>query len=263
LSKNRRILTKTKALGRSHGPAAAQSISASHGIDALSRVRSLQVMGISGDSDRGQSRADFVYEAVRSAIQTGQLGRGKRVREEEVADILGVSRTPVREALRRLQASGLLEISHRRGLSVSIIGRRQVLELFDMREVLEGAAARFAAQHASESEILLLRRLLSESLTVEDDPLKTTHLNRVFHHAIYDAAHNMYLLGSLGEVYDSMALLGKTTYAIKGRARNAHEEHVVIVEAIAARDPEKADQAARAHVAMAKQARLEIIDSEE
>jgi DNA-binding GntR family transcriptional regulator len=256
-------MTKTKAHARGSASVAGTPVSAPDGIDALSWIRSLQVMGISQEGDRDQSRADFVYEAIRSAIQTGQLGRGKRVREEEVAEILGVSRTPVREALRRLQTSGLLEISHRRGLSVSIIGRRQVLELFDMREVLEGAAARFAAQHASDSEILLLRRLLSESLAVEDDPLKTTHLNRVFHHAIYDAAHNIYLIGSLGEVYDSMALLGKTTYAIKGRSRSAHEEHVVIVEAIAARDPEKADQSARAHVAMAKQARLEIIDSEE
>jgi DNA-binding GntR family transcriptional regulator len=239
------------------------SVAALDSVNSLSWVRSLQAIGAPKEGARDQSRSDFVYEAIRSAIQTGQLGRGERVREEEVAEVLGVSRTPVREALRRLQASGLLEISHRRGLSVSVISRRKVLELFDMLEVLEGAAARFAAQHASESELLLLRRLLSESLAVEDDPLKTTHLNRVFHHAIYDAAHNRYLLGSLGEVYDSMALLGKTTYVIKGRARSAHEEHVAIVEAIAARDPEKADQAARAHVIKAKQARLEIIDSEE
>jgi DNA-binding GntR family transcriptional regulator len=263
LGKNKRLLTKTKSHLKGHAVGSGTSVSALDGLDALSWIRNLQVIGVPREGTRDQSRANFVYEAIRSAIQTGELGRGERVREEEVAEVLGVSRTPVREALRRLQASGLLEISHRRGLSVSIVGRRQVLELFDIREVLEGAAARFAAQHASESEILLLRRLLSESLAVEEDPLKTTHLNRVFHHAIYDAAHNRYLLGSLGEVYDSMALLGKTTYVIKGRARSAHEEHVVIVEAIAARDPEKADQAARMHVAMAKQARLEIIDSEE
>jgi DNA-binding GntR family transcriptional regulator len=228
--------------------------------DELSWARVLELANLSRDGSR--SRADFVYEAIRSAIQVGFLVRGKRVREEDVAEGLGVSRTPVREALWRLQSSGLLELAYGKGLSVSVISRRQVLELFDMREVLEGAAARFAAQHASESEVLRLRNLVAESLTLENDPLKTTALNRVFHHAIYDAAHNSYLLGSLENVYDSMALLGKTTYSMKGRARSAYEEHLLIVEAIMRRDPDGADRAARAHIAMARQARLEIIDAQ-
>lgn len=261
MAKGKVLTVKAATRAASRSDSERNVASGPDGTEELSWEHVLQAAGLSRDGARDQSRADFVYDAIRSAIRVGLLGGGKRVREEEVAEGLGVSRTPVREALWRLQSSGLLELAHGKGLSVSVISRRQFLELFDMREVLEGAAARFAAQHASESEVSRLQKLLADSLLYESDPLKMAALNRVFHHAIYDAAHNRYLLGSLREVYDSMALLGKTTYSIPGRARGAYEEHLLIVEAILARDPAKADHAARAHVAMARQARLEIIDA--
>ena len=98
---------------------------------------------------RTRSRADFVYENLRDAISDGRIAGGERVREEEVARNLGVSRTPVREALQRLQQRGLLSFGPTRGLVVAQLSHQQVVELYAMREILEGSAARFAAYSRS------------------------------------------------------------------------------------------------------------------
>src|SRR6266446_8979222 len=111
---------------------------------------------------RTGSRADFVFESLRDAIWDGRIGRGVRVREEEIARNLGVSRTPVREALQRLQQRGLLVFGAGRGLTVASLNQHQVLQLYAMREILEGSAARFAAEQATAPEIAVLWRLQKE-----------------------------------------------------------------------------------------------------
>src|ERR1700741_959347 len=111
---------------------------------------------------RTGSRADFVFESLRDAIWDGRIARGVRIREEEIARNLGVSRTPVREALQRLQQRGLLVVGAGRGLVVAELTHLQVVELYGMREILEGSAARFAARHASDTEIEMLHRLQRE-----------------------------------------------------------------------------------------------------
>ena len=96
---------------------------------------------INPDDLRTRSRADLVYDALRDAIWEGRFARSARVREEEVARSLGVSRTPVREALQRLQQRGLLVNRLGRGLVVAELGKREVIELYAMREILEGSAS--------------------------------------------------------------------------------------------------------------------------
>src|SRR5262249_60410688 len=109
---------------------------------------------INPDDLRTRSRADLVYAALRDAIWEGRMARGERVREEEVARSLGVSRTPVREALQRLQQRGLLAVGPGgRGLVVAQLGHDEVVELYAMREILEGSAARFAAERATSEEV--------------------------------------------------------------------------------------------------------------
>jgi DNA-binding GntR family transcriptional regulator len=212
-----------------------------------------------GSNDRDRSRAEFVHTILGGAILAGKFGGGERVREEEVAQLLGVSRTPVREALRRLQSQGLLEPRTGRGLCVVALGRQQILELYEMREVLEGAAARLAARHASDSEIGLLEELLDACSVAEDDPDRLASVNRLLHHAIYDASHNRYLLSALQSIYDSMALLGATTFTVPGRSKTANQEHRAIVQAIATRAPEAAETVARSHIERAKETRLKML----
>jgi len=208
---------------------------------------------------RSSSRGEYVYRALCDAIKDGQLKQGMRVREEDIANLLGVSRTPVREALFRLQTRGLLEVAPGRGLIVVEITRQKLVALYSMRELLEGGAARMAAQHASPSEIETLRYLLNEFQKAGDDPPRLADLNRQFHSAIYEAAHNRHLLTALGDLTDALALLQNTTFSVPSRPRLAIKEHRAILKAITEKQPDMAEQAAREHIRAAHQARASMM----
>lgn len=205
-------------------------------------------------AEASASRADLAHHALREALRAGLLAPGERVREDEIAAALGISRTPVREALHRMQARGLLDAAGR-GLAVARLDRRQVLELYEMREILEGTAARLAARHAAEAELTLLDRLAAASAAAGAGP-EAAAANRRFHRAMQEAAHNRYLLQTLDELDDAIALLGPTTLAEPGRAAAAAGEHAAILAAIVARDADRAEALARAHIRGARDARL-------
>jgi DNA-binding GntR family transcriptional regulator len=205
---------------------------------------------------RTRSRADFVYENLRDAISDGRIAGGERVREEEVARNLGVSRTPVREALQRLQQRGILILGPGRGLVVAQLGHEQIVELYAMREILEGSAARFAAMNATTAEIATLYQLQEDLRTADDDMLHIT-LNRRFHQAIYEAAHNRYLMQTLESLHDSFALLRSSTFRLPHRQRNSDEERHRIIAAIEKRDPDLAEKEAREHILQSQRTRFD------
>jgi DNA-binding GntR family transcriptional regulator len=204
-------------------------------------------------------RADLVQEKIREAIHSGKFQPGERIRETEVAQWLNVSRTPVREALRRLESEGIVTFASWRGVVVAELDRQQIAELYAMRQILEGAAARLAAQHISATELDLLKRLQSQatnkSLTLE----ALAKLNRKFHEVIYVSTHNRYLLQMLNSLRSALALLQGTTYSLKGRTETAASEHRAIVEAIEARNPDAAEAAARTHIEYAERARFQML----
>jgi DNA-binding GntR family transcriptional regulator len=206
---------------------------------------------------RTRSRAEFVYESLRDAISDGRIAGGERVREEEVAHNLGVSRTPVREALQRLQQRGLLVLGAGRGLVVAHLSQQQVVELYAMREILEGSAARFAAKHATAAEIAILYQLQEQLRVAEGDAMLHVSLNRRFHQAIYEAAHNRYLMQTLDSLHDSFALLRSTTLRLPHRQRNSDEERRRIIAAIEKHDPDLAEREAREHILQAQRTRFE------
>jgi len=212
---------------------------------------------IDAEALRTRSRADFVFESLRDAISDGRLAVGERVREEEIARELGVSRTPVREALQRLHQRGLLVFGNGRGLVVAELSQHQVLQLYAMREILEGSAARFAAQHATAADIAILYRLQKELADAKPDALLLVTLNRRFHQAIYEAAHNQYLLQTLNMLHDSLALLHNATFRVPSRRADSDEEHRRIVAAIEKHDPGAAEEAAREHIRQAQRTRFE------
>ncbi|MCS0496532.1 GntR family transcriptional regulator [Ancylobacter sp. MQZ15Z-1] len=202
----------------------------------------------------------FVYRFVLDALRNGELKPGERVREQDIAERLGVSRTPVREALGRLVEKRLLEPVGGRGLVVRSLSATEIVDLYVMREIIEGAAARLAAQHASAPELAAMEDLLARfAAHPQDDERELARLNRLFHDAIHRAARNPYLDSASSELHDAIALLGSTTFAVPGRAREATGEHAAILQAIAARDADRAEQAARAHIRDAFRARLGLI----
>ncbi|WP_274425351.1 GntR family transcriptional regulator [Chelativorans sp. YIM 93263] len=212
----------------------------------------------SASSTRGQN----AYRAILAAIRDGVYKPGDRLREEEVAQRIGVSRTPVREALGRLQEKGLLETASGRGLAVPVLSMSQIFELYAMRQEMEALVARFAAQHATEAEIANLERINGE-LGAADDPHKAAARNRDFHARLYDAARNRYLQAAVEELQETIALLPRTTFVQPGRTSTAEKEHREIIDAIKARDTEAAARAGKAHIQAALQTRLAISETEE
>ncbi|PZX34496.1 putative transcriptional regulator, HTH GntR [Cupriavidus phytorum] len=215
-----------------------------------------------GAAESGQAaslpRSERAYQQLRAAIQAGQLSPGTRLREVELAESLGLSRTPVREALSRLESEGLVVNEPNRGMMVTQLDASMVSELYVMREVLEGTAAALAARHATDVEISLLRDIVERDLAIANDPDRLALNNRLFHETLHRCAHNRYLLKTLRSLHESMALLGRTTLAVPGRARSSYEEHISLVEALEQRDPTLAEQIARRHIQQAYKVRLSL-----
>lgn len=209
--------------------------------------------------DRALPLGEAVFRMLCGALRDGVYRPGDRLVEDEVAQKLEVSRTPVREALGRLLAKGLVEHAGGRGLVVRRPDAAEVLELYAMREILEGAAARLAASHATAPELDTLRDLAEGFSMQAGTPREMARLNRLFHEAIVRAARNRFLDGALREMQDAIGLLGPTTFLVGGRPPTATTEHAAILAAIVARDPDAAEQAARAHIREALRARLRLM----
>jgi len=222
-------------------------------------LKARKLTAATADALRNTSRSEFVFATLRDAIWEGRFTRGERIPEEEIARSLGVSRTPVREALRRLQERGMLVVGAGRSLVVAELTKQHVLELYAMREILEGSAARFAAQHANEAEIDMLHRVLDEFDKHRSNPRLLVSLNRRFHRAICEAAHNRYLIATLDGMHDALALLHSNTFRLPNRRTESDAEHRRIVLAIARRDPDAAENAARHHVRQAQRTRFAML----
>jgi DNA-binding GntR family transcriptional regulator len=214
------------------------------------------------DRTKFASATDYAYASLRREIIEGRFAPGRRMREIELSEHLGISRTPTRQALTRLELEGLLNLRPRTGLVVSTLDLDAVEELYEMRAALEGTAAAMAAKHASPKDLAALARLIAEGERIDPEPFKLYRHNRDLHDAIQVAAHNRYLEKSLSALQDAIALLGPTTLAEKGRLAIAQAEHAAIVEAISQRDGEKADSLARAHVLGALEIRRAILANE-
>jgi DNA-binding GntR family transcriptional regulator len=205
----------------------------------------------------GSSRSEYVHDRVRDGILQGRYQPGERLRESDLAEWLDVSRTPVREAFHRLEMEGFLTFVPRKGVMVAEIGRQELIELYAIRQALEGSAARLAAQHAADVEIAAFDGLLAQEKAAQGSETRLAEINQVFHESIYSAAHNRYLVQTLNFLKNALLQCG-TTISVPGRREKSYEEHVAIIEAIRARDPDSAEAAARAHIVAAESERLNL-----
>lgn len=207
---------------------------------------------MTSDSRSGQTDA---YQLILNAIDIGTYRPGDRLVESELAERFGVSRTPIREALQRLETQSLLSRDGR-SLVVATLDHNQLAELYVVRSELEALAARLAAQHATEEEIRLLEEMVEEDRARVDDPAALARTNRRFHRQVHLASHNRFLVQQLDLVYRSMALMATTSLAAKGRSEVAVEEHAAIVSAIADHDGARAFAELKGHISRAFEARL-------
>ncbi|HBT01900.1 GntR family transcriptional regulator [Salipiger marinus] len=201
--------------------------------------------------------AKDAYTLILEAIDQGVYRPGDRLVESELADRFGVSRTPIREALQRLETQSLLARDGR-SLIVASLDHNQMAELYVVRTELEGLAARLAARHATDEEVQVLRDMVTEDRALLGDPGALARANRRFHRMIHLASHNRYLVQQLDLVHRSMALMATTSLAAEGRGEVALAEHQAIVDAVGRRDGAAADKALREHISMAFVTRLKL-----
>ena len=197
------------------------------------------------------------YSLLLEAIDLGEFRPGDRLVESDLADRFGVSRTPIREALQRLETQQLLTRDGR-SLIVASLDHNQLAELYVVRAELEGLAARLAAKHATREEVRVLRDMIEEDKALVGNPSALARANRRFHRQLHLASHNRFLVQQLNLVHQSMALMETTSLAVEGRSAAALDEHAAIVGAIEARDEEGAQSALKDHISKAFVTRLKL-----
>ena len=203
------------------------------------------------------SHSKDAYSLVLAAIDDGTYLPGDRLVESELAERFGVSRTPVREALQRLETQSLL-VRDGRSMVVSSLDHDQLGELYVVRADLEALAARLAARHAAPEEILVLRGMINKDMKLLGNSRELSRANRRFHKQLHLASHNRYLIQQLEMVHRTMALMATTTFAIEGRDLIALDEHSAIITALESRDGDVAAEALKNHISMAYQTRLMV-----
>jgi DNA-binding GntR family transcriptional regulator len=201
------------------------------------------------------------YALILEAIDVGMFKPGDRLVESDLAERFGVSRTPIREALQRLETQSMLTRDGR-SLIVASLDYNQLAELYVVRAELEGLAAQLAARHATAEEVRVLRDMVEDDRALLGRPQELSRANRRFHKQIHLASHNRFLVQQLDLVHRSMALLATTSLAAEGRGEDALAEHGAIVGAIEARDGEAAAKALRDHISKAFVTRLKLDSGE-
>ena len=200
-------------------------------------------------------QGEDAYDRLVLDIRTGRLKPGDRLVETELAAQLGISRTPVREAVRRLESDGLVIHQPRLGATVRKLDYLEITELYEMRGVLEGTAARLAARSASQIELEELDAINRE-MRAATDVRQLYEANRQFHGVLLSAARNRFLVKSVEAVQKTLLILGSSTLEESLRAAGAIEEHEAILAALRNRDGDAAEASMRAHIEAAHKARL-------
>ncbi|HTG48208.1 MAG TPA: GntR family transcriptional regulator [Actinomycetota bacterium] len=194
---------------------------------------------------------DWVYEELRGAIIDLRLQPGAPLREAAIATQLGVSKTPLREALGRLEQEGLVETTSFKGAVVTDYSERDLQEIYELRQLLEGAAVRTAATDASAETREELREVIEQSRALRDagDLTRLADLLGRFDLLLYEQVTNRRIRGLIDTLRAHLTRIGKLTEDIPGRVVASVEEHAAIVEAIARTDPDEAERAIRIHIA--------------
>lgn len=203
------------------------------------------------------------YEMLKQAILRGELEPGQPLVETVLAAWCQVSRTPIREALTRLEQDGLVDRTDR-GLVVRERSPEEIMDLYETRVVLEATVGRVAAERRSAHDIRVLRRLLAFCEEVDaSDPPATVAANQQFHRALWRASHNESLLDLLERLNLHLSRYPETTLSYPGRWEQACKEHAELVDAVEARDGDRAHDLAMQHFTEARDIRLRLFDHED
>ena len=193
------------------------------------------------------SASDQIAETLRDAIVEGQLPAGEVLRQDEIAARFHVSKIPVREALKRLEAEGLVAFQRNRGAIVAALSTDEILEYVDIRAMLEARAARLAAAKISDEHVALARQYLADFGSAHQ-AARWGELNWLFHSTLYADAGRPILMAEIRSLYDRVERYVRALLAITTEMPKTQREHQAILDAFARRDPDAAADLTRAHV---------------
>lgn len=191
-----------------------------------------------------------VYERIREDILSGRYQQNKELKEAAIGAELGVSRTPVREALRQLELEGLVNIIPNRGAYVNMITAKDVQDIYVIRSMLEGLCARWATERITEQQLDDLEETLclSEYHTKKENYEKLYELDSLFHEQLYNASGSRILNHVLSDFHDYVRMARKASIASQGRSVQSTQEHRAIFEAVKAKDADQAEELAKQHI---------------
>lgn len=195
-------------------------------------------------------RSDAITEKLESMIVYGELAAGQRLDEVKLAEQFAVSRTPLREALHRLEASGLVEVIPRRGAFVREAKPHEMVEMFEVMAEVEALAGRLAARRATSDQLSRISELCDECGRVVSNPAAYYRANEQFHHAIYEASGNAFLQGEAKRLHRRLRPFRRLQLHVRGRLDQSFDEHTRIVRALQGGDGDGAAKELRQHIAI-------------
>jgi len=198
------------------------------------------------------TKSDLAYSQIRELILSGELAPGAPINQEVLAHSIGISTTPLREAMRRLKSEGLVQLDAHRDARVSSLDLEEARDLFEIRRSLDPLAARLAAERRTKDDLTALREALQSLKPLPGDPAVSELVaHRRFHSALYQASHNDLLVSTLDGLWDKAdryRRLALTTPRTAASLQRKASEHTVLVEHIAAGDGEAAAAVMLAHI---------------
>ena len=206
---------------------------------------------------------DQVYDIVKEMIIMREIKPDEKINEEQLAERLRVSRTPIRETLCRLENEGIVRVIPRRGAFVVEQRKERVVEILQVREVLEGLVARLVAQNGDEKDLGRLRKCLERISSVPEEHghlQKYTNADVEFHALLLDASNNFMLQNMMGIVNAHLQIIRLRTVALPGRAKRTVEEHYRVLEAIEKGDARAAERLMRKHIESVRNSAIRNIE---
>lgn len=206
---------------------------------------------------------DQVYDIMKEMIVMREIKPDEKINEERLAERLRVSRTPIRETLCRLENEGIVKVIPRRGAFVVKQCKERVLEILQVREVLEGLLAGLVAQYGDEKTLSKLRKCLERISSVPEEDghlMKYTNADIEFHNILLEASNNEMLQNMMGIVNSHLQIIRLRTVVLPGRARKTVEEHYKVLEAIEKGNAGSAEKLMRKHIESVRNSAIKNLD---
>ncbi len=193
---------------------------------------------------------EVVFENLRDAILTGKLAPGERLMEIQLAETLGVSRTPVREAMKRLEQEDFIEVVPRKGAYVKMLDSKDILDVLELRYLLEGFAAKCAAENMTDSDIEAMQKLLDEfeEAVANNDTMALIETDYKFHDRIYSANKNTKLKELIRNLQEQFYRFRTIYFTEYNNYNEITEGHRDILDALTAKDGKRAEKIVQAHI---------------